>query len=103
MPSLEPWRAQDRRPAQSSEAGMHRQPTPRPMPLVAKMDVNKRDGAYSPPHNRSPSCRFEYDTLAYAFHREISPHIDQQMARQVLDTAWLSNVPPTIPPPPPPR
>src|SRR5262249_51177236 len=36
MPSLEPWRAQDRRPAQSSEAGMHRQPTPQPMPLVAK-------------------------------------------------------------------
>jgi hypothetical protein len=58
-----------------------------------------QDG-YLPP-NRSPSCRFEYDTLAYAFHREISPHIDQQMARQVLDTAWFSNVPPTLAPPPP--
>src|SRR5262245_31717036 len=34
--SLEPWRAQDRRPAQSSKAGMHRQPTPQPMRLVAK-------------------------------------------------------------------
>jgi hypothetical protein len=52
-----------------------------------------QDG-YLPP-NRSPSCRFEYETLAYAFHREISPHIDQQMARQVLDTTWFSNVPPT--------
>jgi len=52
-----------------------------------------QDG-YLPP-NRSPSCRFEYDTLAYAFHREISPHIDQQMARQVLDTAWFSNAPST--------
>src|SRR5215831_11029826 len=62
-----------------------------------------QDG-YLPP-NRSPSCRFEYDTLAYAFHREISPHIDQQMARQVLDTTWFSNVPPTLAPPiaPPPR
>jgi Putative metallopeptidase len=53
-----------------------------------------QDG-YLPP-NRSPTCRFEYDTLAYAFHREISPHIDQQMARQVLDTAWFSNVPATF-------
>ena len=62
-----------------------------------------QDG-YLPP-NRSPSCRFEYDTLAYAFHREISPHIDQQMARQVLDTAWFSNVPPALAAPiaPPPR
>ena len=60
-----------------------------------------QDG-YLPP-NRSPSCRFEYDTLASAFHREISPHIDQQMARQVLDTAWFSNGPPTNPTPPRPR
>jgi hypothetical protein len=60
-----------------------------------------QDG-YLPP-NRSPSCRFEYDTLAYAFHREISPHIDQQMARQVLDMAWFTKVPSTIAPPPQPR
>jgi Putative metallopeptidase len=54
-----------------------------------------QDG-YLPP-NRSPTCRFEYDTLANAFHREISPHIDQQIARQVLDTAWFTNVPPALP------
>jgi hypothetical protein len=60
-----------------------------------------QDG-YLPP-NRSPSCRFEYDTLAYAFHREISPHIDQQMARQVLDMAWFTKVPPAISTPPQPR
>ncbi len=60
------------------------------------------EDGYLPP-NRLPSCRYEYDTLAYAFHREISPHIDQQMARQVLDTAWFSNVPPTGPTPPRPR
>jgi hypothetical protein len=52
-----------------------------------------QDG-YLPP-NRSPSCRFEYDTLAYAFHREISPHIDQRLARQVLDTTWFADVPTT--------
>jgi hypothetical protein len=60
-----------------------------------------RDG-YLPP-NRSPTCRFEYDMLAFAFHREISPHIDQQLARQVLDTAWFSNVQLTNPTPPRPR
>jgi hypothetical protein len=55
------------------------------------------------PPNRSPSCRFEYDTLAYAFHREISPHIDQQMARQVLDMTWFTKVPSVISTPPQPR
>ena len=43
---------------------------------------------YLPP-TRSPSCEFEYRTLANAFHKEISPHIDQEMARRVLDTRWL--------------
>ena len=43
---------------------------------------------YLPP-TRSASCEFEYRTLANAFHKEISPHIDQEMARRVLDTRWL--------------
>jgi len=46
-----------------------------------------QDG-YLPP-NRSPNCQHEYKTLAYAFHQEISPHIDREMARRVLDTEWL--------------
>ena len=41
------------------------------------------------PTTRSPNCEFEYRTLANAFHKEISPHIDQEMARRVLDTNWL--------------
>jgi hypothetical protein len=41
------------------------------------------------PPSRSPNCKYEYKTLTKAFHREISPHIDQDMARQVLDTSWL--------------
>ena len=43
---------------------------------------------YLPP-TRSPSCEFEYRTLVNAFHKEISPHIDQETARRVLDTNWL--------------
>ena len=35
------------------------------------------------------SCSREYKTLARAFHKEISPHIDQEIARRVLDTNWL--------------
>jgi hypothetical protein len=41
------------------------------------------------PSTRSSSCEFEYRTLVNAFHREISPHIDQEMAKRVLDTNWL--------------
>jgi hypothetical protein len=41
------------------------------------------------PSTRSSNCEFEYRTLVNAFHREISPHIDQEMARRVLDTNWL--------------
>jgi len=41
------------------------------------------------PSTRSSNCEFEYRTLVKAFHREISPHIDQDMARRVLDTNWL--------------
>ena len=44
------------------------------------------------PPNRSPKCKYEYQKLRYAFDREISPHIDQQLARQVLDTTWLPNL-----------
>ena len=39
---------------------------------------------YLPP-TRSQGCSFEYRTLVHAFHKEISPHIDQEIARQVLD------------------
>jgi hypothetical protein len=43
---------------------------------------------YLPP-TRGPRCKREYEKLAYAFHKEISPHIDQEMARRVLQTNWL--------------
>jgi hypothetical protein len=44
--------------------------------------------SYLPPARLS-TCKFEYLTLVNAFHKEISPHIDQEMARRVLDTDWL--------------
>jgi hypothetical protein len=43
---------------------------------------------YLPP-TRGPRCKREYEKLAYAFHKEISPHIDQEMAKRVLQTNWL--------------
>ena len=44
---------------------------------------------YLPPTRSLSSCAREYQTLAHAFHKEISPHIDQEIARRVLDTNWL--------------
>ena len=43
------------------------------------------------PPTRAPSCSYEYKTLARAFHKEIIPHIDQDMAKRVLSTNWLSD------------
>jgi hypothetical protein len=41
------------------------------------------------PPNRASDCQYEYRTLADAFHQEIGPHIDRELARQVMDTSWL--------------
>jgi len=41
------------------------------------------------PPTRTPSCSYEYQTVVRAFHKEISPHIDQEMAKRALDTNWL--------------
>jgi hypothetical protein len=45
-------------------------------------------GDYLPP-TRSPNCSYEYKTLIHAFHKEITPHIDREMAGRILDTTWL--------------
>ena len=47
-------------------------------------------GSFLPP-TRAPSCPYEYRTLVRAFHKEIIPHIDQDMAKRVLSTNWLSD------------
>ena len=41
------------------------------------------------PATRAPHCSYEYQKLVRAFEKEITPHIDQEVARQVLDTNWL--------------
>ena len=38
---------------------------------------------------RSSNCKWEYQRLVHAFRKEIRPHVDQEMAKQVLDTDWL--------------
>jgi hypothetical protein len=46
---------------------------------------------YLPP-TRTPGCAFEYQTLVRAFAKEITPHIDEEIARGVLDTNWLQRL-----------
>ena len=42
------------------------------------------------PEARARGCKNEYNLLMRSFRREIRPNIDQQLARQVLDTKWLT-------------
>ncbi len=44
------------------------------------------------PPTRAPGCTHEYQTLVRAFRNEISPHLDMERARVVLDTNWLDQV-----------
>ena len=46
---------------------------------------------YLPPA-RAPTCALEYRTLLRAFKKEITPHIDSETARHVLDTNWLEQL-----------
>ena len=41
------------------------------------------------PKNRAMGCKREYDQVAFAFRDLIVPHLDQRLARQVLDRTWL--------------
>ena len=45
------------------------------------------------PKTRAKNCKREYDHVAFAFRELVTPHLDQQLARQVLDKAWLAPVP----------
>jgi hypothetical protein len=44
------------------------------------------------PKDRASSCQREYNQVAFAFRELIGPHIDQQLAKQVLDKQWLPDV-----------
>jgi Putative metallopeptidase len=56
------------------------------------------------PKDRADSCRIEYKEVYFAFSKVIAPHLDEELAKQVLDKTWLpcTTVPCTIPPSPPP-
>ena len=45
------------------------------------------------PKNRAESCRTEFNEMTYAFHHAIGPHLDEKLAKQVLDKSWLPRVP----------
>jgi len=50
------------------------------------------------PKRRAENCEYEYQTFKSAFASEMLPHIDRQMARAVLNTAWLpQSEPPQLP------
>jgi len=49
------------------------------------------------PEARTRGCKGEYDQVAFAFRDLIVPHLDQQMAKVVLNKAWLPEV--QAPPP----
>lgn len=51
------------------------------------------------PKNRADSCRTEYNEVNFAFHTAIAPHLDQKLAKQVLDKTWLPRLPASPSPP----
>jgi hypothetical protein len=41
------------------------------------------------PKARAKNCKREYDHVAFAFHKLVTPHLDQEMAKRVMDKTWL--------------
>jgi hypothetical protein len=41
------------------------------------------------PKSRAGSCKREYNTTAFAFHELIAPHVDKELAKEVLGKNWL--------------
>jgi hypothetical protein len=41
------------------------------------------------PSDRAPQCRREFHTLSFAFSQLIVPHLNRELAMQVLDATWL--------------
>jgi hypothetical protein len=41
------------------------------------------------PEARARNCKGEYDQVTFAFRDLIQPHVDEQLARKVLDKTWL--------------
>jgi hypothetical protein len=43
------------------------------------------------PKTRAKNCRYEYVVLRYAFRQLIVPHLDMDLAKQVMDAKWLDD------------
>ena len=41
------------------------------------------------PSTRASNCDHEYTKFASAFHKEISPHIDYELAKGIIEANWL--------------
>jgi hypothetical protein len=41
------------------------------------------------PQTRARNCKREYNQVAFAFRNLVTPHLDQQLARQVMKKDWL--------------
>jgi hypothetical protein len=55
------------------------------------------------PEGRARGCRIEFGELNFAFQHLIKPHMDQELAKAVLQDGWLPDVlaEPDAPPEPP--
>jgi hypothetical protein len=42
------------------------------------------------PKKRAENCEYEFQTFDYAFKTYRRRHIDQELARKVLDTTWFA-------------
>ena len=43
------------------------------------------------PKSRARNCRYEYVVLRYAFRQLIVPHLDMDLAKQVMDAKFLDD------------
>jgi hypothetical protein len=43
------------------------------------------------PKTRATNCRYEYVVLRYAYRQLIVPHLDMDLAKQVMDAKWLDD------------
>jgi hypothetical protein len=44
------------------------------------------------PKERAKDCKHEFNEARFAFHTLIGPHLDEQLAKQVMDSTWLPKV-----------
>jgi hypothetical protein len=41
------------------------------------------------PKQRAENCAYEFESLRHAWETHIRPHVDRELARKVMDTAWF--------------